>query len=516
MRNKIFATLGILSLAVVGITSPAVVSNMQAGVNLAPGECVEVVSGDTVINICRNSVGVTSTATALPTETDTVPNFTPTETLQPPTDTPTATLQPTDTNTPSQTPLPTSTRTPTMTRTVTPTHDMGGGHDTTVWHAPMDGHEHGDNPNAPAIVALFGSAGSYWNQGTTRNIGVPFETSPIENVMKHANAKYYTMTSQQIDAAWEGAPFMAESSDNGGNPTTNRIRAWRILAHGGANLMEAMGNNHSFFAEVQVCTRGSSPQCGIIRTGGWMFWGRLQAPFYNQVHQRPGGSITFPGGMTMTFNSDPADLAAIGSPNTVFDEWGGEPYWFMFPRTMPDGFDSLAFARANPGLNIGDQLSSNEVGPQGLSDCAPFPTGSQCGNRLIHLAIRIFDGWNLLDTSNVNNPVFICTQISPSNCTYNGTLRGMKEVDVYIDPNWDQASFDTDSRPGFVTMTRFTDRYQRLRPIGACSVIGVDCVPLVLTNVPVGYAAIKLKIQEPVPGIDREYQTPGVQISFPN
>lgn len=398
-----------------------------------------------------------------------------------------------------------------------------GNHDRLQWHASAgNDHEHGDNPNAPEIVAIFGPAGAFWNNGTGATIGVPFETSPIENTMKHEMAKYYTMTSQQIDAAWipSTSTFnsgFTEDTDNGGNPTTNRVRAWRILAHGGANLMEALGNNHSAFVEIQVCTRGASPQCGIFRSGGWIFWGRLQAPFYNQVHQRPGGTVTFPDGMKMTFKSDAEDLAAIGSPNTVFDEWGGEPYWFMFPKTMPDGFDALSFARKNSALNIGDQLSSNEVGPNTLADCAPFPVGSQCGNRLFHLAIRIFDGWNLLDTSNVNNPVFICTQISPSNCEYNGTLRGMKEVAVWVDPAWDQASFDKDNRPGFVTLSLFTDRYQRLRPSGACTAIGVDCVPLVLTNAPVGYASIKLKIQEPVPGIDREYDCPGGGcISYPN
>jgi hypothetical protein len=398
-----------------------------------------------------------------------------------------------------------------------------GNHDRLHWHGSAgNDHEHGDNPNAPEIVAIFGAAGEYWNSGTGATIGVPFETSPLENTMKHEMAKYYTMTSQQIDAAWipSTSTFnsgFTEDTDNGGNPTTNRVRAWRMLVHGGANLMEALGNNHSAFVEVQLCTRGNSPQCGTFRSGGWIFWGKLQAPFYNQVHQRPGGTVTFPDGMNMTFKSDAEDLAAINSPNSVFDDWGGEPYWFMFPKIMPDGFDALTFARANSGLNIGDQLSSNEVGPNTLFDCAPFPRGSQCGNRLFHIAIRIFDGWNLLDTSNVNNPVFICTQISPSNCEYNGTLRGMKEVAVWIDPAWDQASFDQDSRPGFVTMSSFTDRYQRLRPAGACTSIGVDCVPLVLTNAPVGYASIKLKIQEPVPGIDREYDCPGGGcISHPN
>jgi hypothetical protein len=138
---------------------------------------------------------------------------------------------------------------------------------------------------------------------------------------------------------------------------------------------------------------------------------------------------------------------------------------------------------------------------------------------MIHLAIRYFDGWNLADniTGNINNPIFICKNLNPSDCAFNGTRRGMKEVAIFVDPAWDQASFDTDPRVGFVTFSRYTDRYQRLLPVGACSVIGVDCVPLVLKNVPVGYAAIKLAIWKPVPIIDREYDCPqGGCISFPN
>jgi hypothetical protein len=408
-------------------------------------------------------------------------------------------------------PMPNPMGTPTMPM---PTQQ---GHDSTRWHSLGFGHEHGDDPNSAAIVAVFGRAGDLWNSGTGQNIGVPFATSPIENTMKHPMAKYYTMTRDQIAAAWDASDPInfSETTDNSlsGN---NHVRAWRILAHGGGNLMEALSNNHSVFAEIQICDVDQPDQCGVFRSGGWIFWGRLQSPFYNQVFERSGGTFNI-GGMTMTYKSDQEDLASIGSTKTVFDEWGGEPYWFMFPFT---GQSDLEWYRNNPfdlarqSTLAGDQFSSNEVSPYNY-DCAPFASG--CGNNLFHLAIRVFDGWNLLDRSNIYNPVFICSQLAPSNCNYNGTYRGMKEVAVYVPVEWDQSSFDTDQRMGFVTLTRYTDRYQRLRPEGECTSISVDCVPLVLTNVPIGYASIKLKIQEPVPGIDREYDCPqGGCISFPN
>lgn len=407
---------------------------------------------------------------------------------------------------------PTATRTATAAPVATVT---AGGHDASRWHPLGFGHEHGDDPNSAAIVAVFGPAGDLWNGTATTNIGVPFQTSAIENTTKHPMAKYYTMTYAQLVAA--GYPC-GVATETDGSMSANCVKSWRMLVHGGASLMEALGNNHSAFIEVQLCSRASNwTQCGIIKSGGWIFWGKLQSPFYNTVLERPGG--TFPiGGMTMTFASDVADLTAIGSPYTVFQEWGGEPYWFMFPAIDPgDGQPYKPWLLQDQSRLAGDQFSSNEVGGQNTPDCAPFPMGAQCGNRLFHLAVRIFDGWNLLDRTNVNNPVFICSQISPSNCKYNGSLRGMKEVAWFIPQSWDGASSDTDTRAGYVSMSGWTDRYQRLRHAGACSAIGVDCVPLSLSGVPVSFAAIKLEIQDVQTGIDREYDCPqGGCISFPN
>jgi hypothetical protein len=363
------------------------------------------------------------------------------------------------------------------------------------------------------MVALFGVAGEIWNGLGNSNIGVPFATSALENTMKHPMAKYYTMTPAQLDAV--GYPCgVGVATDNGDGGPKHCVRAWRILAHGNANLMEALTNNHSIFVEIQACKVANPADCFIHRSGGWVFYGKLQAPFYNQVFERPGGVINI-GGMTMTFASDVSDLAAINSPNTVFDNWGGEPYWFMFPR-LNGTFDVLAYARNNPNAAIGDQISSNEIGQNYHADCAPFPVGSLCGNRLFHIAIRLWDGWNLLDASNINNPIFICTQIAPANCLYDGTKRGMKEAQFWTDSNHDQKPYDTDSRVGYVSLNQFTDRYQRFLPPGTCTAIGVDCVPFVLEGAAVGFAGLQTQVGLFQPGIDRDYCPDGCGINFPN
>lgn len=478
------------------------VSLQAPDVNLQPGESVSITCAQAINVTTINPNSVLVACANVPTLTPTaspVPSFTASPV-------PSHTASASPTRTPTQTPTlpaPSATLTPSAMPTMP-------GHDTSKWHSITgNDHEHGDNPNAPEIVAMFGPAGALWNSGSDRNIGVPFETSPIENTMKHAMAKYYTMTAAQLNAA--GYPCGVENdTDNGGVGTANCIRGWRILAHGGGNLMEAQANNHSAFIELKVCKLSDQTQCGTISGGGWIFYGKLQSPFYNQAFERSGGVHDI-GGMTMTFKSDAQDLTAIQSPYNVFQDWGGEPYWFMFRNDPGD----VAFYNSNSTSLAGDQISSNEVGPSNLFDCAPFPVGALCGNRLFHIAIRYFDGWNLLDVNDIYNPIFICSQISPSNCRFNNTLRGAKEVQAWVDPAWDGAPFDTDARPGYVSMVRYTDVYQRLS--GSCTSQSAVCVPLVLQNMPVGYASVKLNISTVEPGVDREYDCPGGGcVKFPN
>jgi hypothetical protein len=56
---------------------------------------------------------------------------------------------------------------------------------------------------------------------------------------------------------------------------------------------------------------------------------------------------------------------------------------------------------------------------------------------------------------------------------------------VWIDPAWDTLDGVSD---GYVTYNGYTDRWQRMRPAGACTGISLDCIPIMMQNVPIGFA----------------------------
>ena len=92
------------------------------------------------------------------------------------------------------------------------------------------------------------------------------------------------------------------------------------------------------------------------------------------------------------------------------------------------------------------------------------------------------DGWLLIYPNNVNVPVFICRDGS---CAYNASLIGLEEIAVRALQSWQP------NGGGFVTPNGWTDRWGNPRFDGVCTAVSVDCVPLVLQHVPVGYAASK-------------------------
>ena len=393
----------------------------------------------------------------------------------------------------TQTSLPTATQTlpptATMTPFTTPTKLPGGSiqpykgapactnHDPNRWHALWDyqrgcyyNHEHGDDPSL--ANAIFGPAGAWWNGGSGVNIGVPWATSAHENHMKHPMSKYYV----RVQGGYQPFPdcgVRAHTDHSTDGSQNNCIKAVRLLAHGGSNPMEALARNHSMVIEVYITSKASNYATGgILRMGSWLDFTKLQSPFYSTQHARPGGSISFPDGSTMDFTADSAE---------VFRSTGGEPYWFMTLNTPETRSKVAKYPNS-----AGEQWSSNEVGSYNSSDCAPFPQGPECGNRHVHILIRSFDSFALLNAGNVNNPYYICSQQVPANCTYNGSTRSLKETHVWIDPAWDTLDGKKD---GYVTYTGWTDRWQRMRPAGACSSIGLDCIPIMMQNVPIGFAA---------------------------
>jgi hypothetical protein len=212
-----------------------------------------------------------------------------------------------------------------------------------------------------------------------------------------------------------------------------------------------------------------------VRIGGWADYAQLQAPHYNARVVRPGGSITIDG-MTMSNTPDSAypDLPSISGEPYVFGVDYTLENWNKFRRNPPSLLD--------PGTTPGsikatiDQWSMNDW------DCGDAqPAGDPCHNPNARIMFQVGDAFTLVDTQNPNTVRWIC--YGEPGCEYNGSLIGVNEIGVRVLQNW-QAGGN-----GRVTLNGYTDRWGNPRFDGVCNAVGIDCVPFVLENAPVGVAA---------------------------
>jgi hypothetical protein len=235
--------------------------------------------------------------------------------------------------------------------------------------------------------------------------------------------------------------------------------------------MDAYFPIHSYFMELYICSKAggyaiNDQNCGVMKIGGHQDFGPLVVPHYSDRGAdgfgrvvRPGGTVDFGGGMVMDV---PADTALQNARS-------GEPYVFL-----RDAEDVGLYRSSPPRLgHTTEQWSANDL------DCE---SGSPCRNRYARFLAQVNDGWLLINPTTPNVPVFICRDGS---CGYNGSLIGLEEIAVQVLQSW-QAGGN-----GFVTLNGWSDRWGNPRFDGSCSSISMDCVPLVLQHVPVGYAASK-------------------------
>lgn len=398
-------------------------------------------------------------------------------------DTPTPSLTPVVSLTPSQTltptpivPTPTSNGSgsiqPYAGAPACPTHDPNQWHG--LWNYELGchyDHTHGDDP--ALADSYFGPLGALWDGST---ISYPFKSSAAENVLKHAGYKI----SVRIPSYHPWAPCNSSFhvTDIGND---NCIIASRVEYHAVGGLMDLVGRYHSYWAEFYVCAGHpvpapsvGDPRCGIVRTGGLLDFAQLQAPHYNARIIRPGGTIDFGNGLTMTYDADGPDLPSHS----------GEPYVFSYPYTS----DYINLYRNNsphgrgPGTAPGsysitiDQWSSNDF------DCEPRPAGDPCHNQFTHLLFQVGDAFNLVDTQNLNTVRWIC--YGSTGCEYDGSMIGLNELAVRVMNSWNGAG-------GFANFIGYTDRWGNPRNDTTCQAPGADCVPFIVDHAPVGVAGVK-------------------------
>jgi hypothetical protein len=153
-------------------------------------------------------------------------------------------------------------------------------HDGTTYHSLWDSvrgchydHEHGDDPALADHV--FGPLGAAWDG---QGLDHPFHTPNEHDAFKHRSHKVAVRVGQPCTSI-AGA--------------TGCITDLRILHH--LDFFAAATRFHSFWIEMRICSVDNPSDCGLVRRGGWLDYGPLQAQDLGNQHvPLPADATPFP------------------------------------------------------------------------------------------------------------------------------------------------------------------------------------------------------------------------------
>jgi hypothetical protein len=323
------------------------------------------------------------------------------------------------------TPSPSPTTAPTGSLPIPPCTN----HNDTVWHTLVErnpdgsvkctyGHEHHDDPKV--LNNIFGPVGALTGGN---EISYPWQThsdAGDENAHKHASYKWNVVSVATCTPS--NAPFGFKN-----------IRA-EFHQDGAPG---ALTRYHSYWLEAQTCDPNDTGYGGIIKTGGFMDYGRLFVSTANassEVHIPLAGDPT---------SGDDRRLHMGISNGVVPCCRNGDFTWY------------------------GSNRSNNIPGLRKVS---------------VRNGLRGED-WGAIDPLNTSAIVF-----NP-NMWYGSVFKGnnswqepMHLLNITVPASLDSSDGVIDNK---VTFTGFTDRYGNILTT-TCSPTGPDCVPLYLQNVKVG------------------------------
>ena len=445
---------------------------------------VDMVAGDTLAITCDGQMAVSGESPHYTLSCDAVAaTGTPTESpIATPTSEPTQTetVAPTVTNTDTATETPTATFTPTATVTTTPTplptvavsippyagapkcteHDAAWWHP--LWNASLGchyDHEHGSNPNGMASYVISGTSITYGalEAFNGQQLGYVWQTLN-ENVYKHTG--YHIGTAVNLPCEQQNYLYLSPSK-------RKCIRSFRIVAHVDHAVREGTGRFHSFSAEVEGCNRDYT-RCGIIRTGGLNDTGDAHAP-YKEVCVEPLGS------------NRPACPSAAGWDYQRHNP----PYWAFTVKSKAEANLAGGYLCRNISCQ---NLSGDKMVWENLSADRTMALGNRLGtaNRLLHMNLRTYNASAYYDAAD-RTFKFVCPQ---GDCNATGDA-----VYVYA------VAFDIPANlavNGVVNYRGFTDRAGRIST--TCTVAGVECVPLEISNLEPGTYIYDMK-EGFIPGV---------------
>jgi hypothetical protein len=329
-------------------------------------------------------------------------------------------------------------------------------HDDRAWHGLWDStrgchytHTHNANPNDPAIVAILGPTERYL---AGKTISYPWQThnhaGVAENTAKHNGYKWL------VDV---NLPPLFLRLNWLNTPTPNAVRAVRTQYHFLSTNADARVRLHSFWAEMQICPTATPTNCGIVRGGGLWDTGILHAPYKQAWVPLPDQD---PPGMIGKIWRPGVDAATGGL--TI------DPY-----RAHSHRCEDLGVFDGTVNANLDNAV---------LWTSAPGVFGY---NRHLGIFVKVFDAAECLYPADTSRDIPICAD---GQCRFNGSEHVPFTYWAYVDPALDGGVRDRDGRrDGRVNFNGFTDPAGRIDD--SCTATSETCVPYVLENAPIGWAA---------------------------
>ncbi|MFZ1721398.1 MAG: hypothetical protein WAU07_02730 [Microgenomates group bacterium] len=334
-------------------------------------------------------------------------------------------------------------------------------HDPTVWHGLWNSelgchydHEHKMNPHD--FDDVFGTEIYEWAGGeisypwqTYAGASDSFETyqsgTCTENTCKHEGYKWLGYKDRTTSENISGALLLG----------SHAITDARVQYHQIGGEIGAFTRFHSVWLEARACYEGniSDETCGLYRGGGWLDFGRLNYP-------RRGDYLPLPGDPE-EFADTPAELAPYrihATGQNSLDSWQSEGNIYNYLPSDPMGRNRI---RVGHGIHFLQGESSGEI------------TLSNIGTTLHTGMTDSMHFWCLDPVTN------------QFTCTNNNSAAALFRTWVQIPTEFDGSQYDEDgSQNGYVTFNLYTNRYGDVT--GGCTEVGLDCIPAVAENFPVG------------------------------
>lgn len=310
-------------------------------------------------------------------------------------------------------------------------------HDVRAFHGLWDAargchytHEHKDNPRV--VDDVLGTDFYTWAGG---EISYPWQThagggahhsqpepGALENILKHTGYNWIVRKSM---------PCIAAAGASG------CITDLRLQAHIIFSPVDAVVRFHSYWVEAKVCLVSDPADCGTIRTGGWLDYGRLAVSTRN-----PNGSFT----------TQFVPLASDPPPPHDFSNRR------LHPANSEAGTNPLA--TSSESFWYGTRKKTEGMSPPALP-------------ATVHIAQG--DIWQ-----NINVITPTLTNLYCRDCEFNGSTIQMHQLGFRVDQMLDNI-YDADGN-NRVDYNGYTDRFG-VRST-TCTAVSLDCVPFILEDVP--------------------------------